>query len=165
MKMYDGKGDNEPIEFDEISDGEHNCTLTKVVECQKPVWKNGEKLDQTVDGLRFVFKVFDKKAWICKTVTSTTHERGALYKLLQELHDSILRELEFEDGYGLRALFIEKINEAVGKNYAVKCEKNGDYVNYISARPISESPNTKPASKTLVENEQVQDFNDDDIPF
>ncbi len=166
--MYDGKGDNEPIEFDELESGTYTCTLTKVNDCERNVYRNGVKIDKKVPGLRFVFKVDDKTAWICKAVTATTSERGGLFKLLQQLHDSILRQVQFEEGYALKETFYSLIDEVKGKRFKVTCERNGEYLNFVSAVPTDDPA---PASKVQTppphtdDDISFTDEADDEIPF
>lgn len=162
------------IEFDEIEAGEYRCTL-KIKECEATKW--GKDSDGkptkigTRPGYRFVFKVQNKNAWINKTVGRTAHERGALFKILQELTNSLLKEITFNaKGFAdPEEKLFRLIHELGDKEYMVKCERNGEYVNYVSATPVPPvDPNEVeevPFGGLPDEPALPPSYEEDDIPF
>lgn len=130
--------------LDEIESGKHLCQLTKIKDCKIPKWKKvGESYekDGERDGVRFVFKVHNKNAYICKAVGNSTNEKGALYKMLQMLYNAFDLGLTF-GAHGVckdASEFEKKLSALTNKWFTVDCERNGKFTNFVSAKP-AEAP-------------------------
>lgn len=147
---------SEPFVADPIDDGEYRAKLTKVKECLVPIWVSNVKSEDKRRGFRFVFKIYNKKTWVCKAVALTSSDKGALYKLLCELFDSSLRQrVDFnKEGFCNEESSLYKLAyELVDKDFMVKVVNNGKYLNYVSAYPLD------------VAKLQAEQAKADDIPF
>lgn len=166
------KEHNEAPDLETCPEGEHVCTL-KLKDCEVPKWgKNSDgepvKLVQTRPGVRFVFKVEGKPWYLTKGVGVTTHERGGLFKWMQDCKDSLLREVDFnEKGFAADDdKFFEILDSLERQKYTVTCVHNvGEkitFANIAKVKPIAGSKVELPAGK--IDTAPVP-FEDDDIPF
>lgn len=140
MVTLSNKEPGEMSPLDKIESGKHLCKLTKIKDCKVPSWKrNGDEYykDGERDGVRFVFKVHNKNAYICKAVGNSTNEKGGLYKMLQMLYNAFDTGLTF-GAHGVCSdvpAFEKKLSALINKYFMVDCEAKDKYMNFVSAKP------------------------------
>lgn len=184
--MYTGDGNGE-IEFQDVPAGEYLCRLTNIKGIGRTEddilkayrWKNGIKSNEEYEVIRFVFKVdAQENAYICKQVAATTSNRGGLYKFIQFLTDDWRKIYFNEKGYGEASDFmtiLETLRDAGGMYRVTKSKNQYGALVCSKAIPTDEKPTEKPPLESepgesdekppVHTDEDILDFDEDDIPF
>lgn len=153
------------VEFEDLEPGTYVCTL-KIKDCLKKKWNS----DETVQGYRFSFKVDGKNAYINSfPVTATTSKRGALFGMMQQCHDSLLKEVRFSDrGFALdEDKFFELLQACESKMYEVTCSNHEAHgQTYLKLEEFKPLPGAcKGGTKAQDVIPQAAEEDDSDIPF
>lgn len=175
----------EKREYERLMPGTYKCSL-KIKDCE--VADIAQKNDGTwyrtgtsKPGFRLIFKVNNRNAYINKEVRKTSSEKGNLYKTARELHNSLLKDIKFnERGWAVdESALYKKLIELEGKWFDVEITAKGNYTKFVSASPCEPPANADETIKTyevkekILEERASQDlqasselpFEDDDIPF
>lgn len=153
-------------EFQTTPEGTWVCSL-KLKDCEVAKWAKKSdgtryKTDEKREGVRFVFKVEDKDYYIVKSLPKTEHRNGGLYKFMQELSNSLLKEVTFNEKNFAEdtTLFYDILEKLQEKKYNVEVihATSGDrvFANVKSVSPID------PSKEDLLKDVS---YDDDLIPF
>lgn len=159
--------------YEKLYPGTYQCSL-KIKECAVPNFAKKPdgtwyKTTETSPGFRLVFKVNNRAAYINKEIKRSAHEKGNLYGMVRELHNSLLKELKpNEKGWFKEGELEKKLWEVDGKWFMVECVDNKGYTKFKSATPC-EAPHDadeKIVQEAVSQTQEAQSvFEDDDIPF